>query len=404
MSRRHIVLISQIPLWSMGKAVGGPAFSNALRALGQKYRVSLVAPRLDYVERGDLPEGVELHEFRHYLHGTWRQVRKIGWITDTLAWFIFRWSAWPIVNRLCREDPADLVYGYEIYGVPVARKAADRFHVPMVARFQGTLMSSRRHERLSSLRYYKHLAALRTPADLYVMTDDGTLGDEVLRDLGHPAEKVLFLMNGVDRSILDAEPVDVHATLGIGADAPLLLTVSRLMGWKRIDRAIDAVAELSRRGSGAHLAVIGVGSLEDRLHQLVTERGLEGRVHFVGAVPRNELAGYYRAASMLLSLNDYTNLVNPVIEAMIVGCPVLALDVGGTDHLVRDGVNGILLHETDPVAIAAQIERRLADRADLRSLGARAASWASENLWTWDQRMDAETQRLDVLIGETSAG
>jgi glycosyltransferase involved in cell wall biosynthesis len=397
-SRRHIVLISQIPLWSMGKAVGGPALSNTLRALGQHYRVSLVTPQLDYVEHGDLPEGVELHEFRHYLHGAFRQVRKVGWITDTLAWFTFRWSAWPIVQRLFRDDHVDLVYGYEIYGVPVAARAAKRFGVPMVARYQGTLMSSRRHERLAGLRYYKHLAALRKPADLYVMTDDGTLGDEVLLDLGHPGDKILFLMNGVDRSILDAEPVDVRAPLGIGPDTPLLLTVSRLNGWKRVDRAIDALAELDRRGSSAHLAVVGVGSLEGRLRELAAQRGLGERVHFVGGVPRDELAGYYRAASMLLSLYDYSNLANPVIEAMLLGCPVLALDVGGTDHLVQDGVNGVLLSDPDPVAIADQVAARLADGAGLRDLGQRASVWANENLWTWDERMAAEIERIDALM------
>jgi glycosyltransferase involved in cell wall biosynthesis len=388
----------------MGKAVGGPALSNTLRALGRHYRVSLVTPRLDYVEHGDLPEGVELHEFPHHLHGAFRQVRKLGWVTDTLAWFTFRWSAWPIVKQLFAENTVDLVYGYEIYGVPVAHKAAKRFKVPMVARYQGTLMSSRRHERLAGLRYYKHLAALRTSADLYVMTDDGTLGDEVLLDLGHPADKILFLMNGVDRSILQAEPVDVRAALGIEESTPLLLTVSRLNGWKRVDRAINALAELDRRGSTAHLAVVGVGSLEGRLRELVTERGLDGRVHFVGGVPRDELAGYYRAATMLLSLYDYSNLANPVIEAMLLGCPVLAYDVGGTDHLVHDGVNGVLLPDPDPVAIADDIAARLADEGSLRDLGERAAAWAGENLWTWDERMGAEIARLDALLERSAAG
>ena len=402
MNRRHIVLVSQIPLWSMGKATGGPAFHNTLRALGKQYRVSLVTPRLDYVEHGDLPPGVELHEFRHRLHGLFRQVRKLGWVTDTLGWYTFRRDAWPIVERLCAAGDVDLVYGYEIYGVPVARRAADRFGLPMVARYQGSLMSWRRKERLASVRYLKHLSALKTPADLYVMTDDGTLGDQLLRDLGHPADRIFFAMNGVDRAIREAPVANARTRLGMDEGVPLLLTVSRLMNWKRVDRAIRAVGELARSGSSAHLAIIGVGPLEGQLRELAVAEGIAEHTHFLGGVARDELANYYRAATVLLSLYDYSNLGNPVIEAMLLGCPPFALDVGGTSRLVHDGVNGVLLPDPDPAAIARDVERHLADRASLADLGARAAAWADTNLWTWDERMAAEIERLErVMKGST---
>lgn len=401
MNRRRVVLVSQIPLWSMGKATGGPAFHNTLTALGARFDVQLVTPRLDYVEHGDLPDGVVLHEFTHHLHGAFRQVRKLGWVTDTLGWYTFQSSAWPIVRTLC-ADGADLVYGYEIYGVPVARRAASQFGLPMVARYQGTLMSYRRHESLASVRYLKHLSALRTPADLYVMTDDGTLGDEVLRDLGHPSEKVLFLMNGVDRRILEAPVRDVRADLGIAEDAPLLLTVSRLMNWKRVDRAIRLLGDLKRDGSMAHLAVAGVGPLEAQLRETAVAQRVSERVHWLGGVPRDELANYYRAADMLLSLYDFSNLANPVIEAMLLGTPVLALGVGGTDHLVHDGVNGILLPSAGPEALLAEVKSRLADPESLSRLGRSAESWAAENLWSWDERTAVEMDAIERLLHPSS--
>lgn len=400
MTRRHIVIISQIPLWSMGRAVGGPAFHATIRALAERYDVSLVTPRLDYVDESALPVGVTLHQFDHRLHGAFRQIPKLGWLADTAGWYTFQSDAWPLVRDLCAKGDVDLVYGYEIYGVPIARRAADRFKLPMVARYQGTLMSYRRHERLAGLRYLKHLKALETPADLYVMTDDGTLGDEVLRDLGHPSEKILFLMNGVDRSIKNATPADVRHGLGMPDDAPLLLSVSRLMNWKRVDRAILTLARLKESGSAAHLAVVGIGPLEGSLRELAVAHGIADRVHFVGGVPRDELAGYYRAASMLLSLYDYSNLANPVIEAMLLGCPVLALGAGGTDHLVHDGVNGVLLSSGEPDAVSREVAERLADPEALAELGRAAAQWAETNLWSWDDRMAAEIERVEGLLGD----
>lgn len=395
---RHIVMVSQIPLWSMGKAVGGPAFHSTVNALAERFRVSLVAPRLDYVDPADLPEGVTLHQFEHRLHGLWRQVRKLGWVTDTLGWYTFRRDAQPIVDELCAKGDVDLLYGYEIYGVPVVRRAATRFKLPMVARYQGSLMSTRRHERLAWLRYWKHLQALKTPADLIVMTDDGTLGDELLRDLGHSAERVRFWMNGADFSIRELPSRDVRGELGIPPERKLLLTVSRLSYWKRVDRAIRALAELLARGVDAQLVIVGVGPEEAKLRTLAEELGVTDRVLFAGGVARPDLPSYYRSADVLLSLYDYSNLGNPAIEAIVLGRPVVALNVGGTDHLVHDGVNGLLVDDAGPASVADAVQPLLEDRARAEDLGRRAGEWADGCLWTWRQRMDAEIEALEELM------
>jgi glycosyltransferase involved in cell wall biosynthesis len=398
LSRRHIVMISQIPLWSMGKQTGGPAFRETLSHLGEACDVTLITPELEYVEQHALPQGVTLRPFRHSLHGLFRSVRKLGWLTDTLGWYQLRRAAWRVAREVAAQGQIDLVYGYEIYGVPVGRRLADLVNAPFVARYQGTLMSYRMHERLAGLRYLKHLSALRTPADLYVMTDDGTLGDVVLRDLGHPAERVLFLMNGVDPSIVDLPRPDVRPQLGIAPEVPLLMTVSRLMNWKRVDRAIETLARLRDSGHAAELVVVGVGPLEGSLRELASSRGVAEVTHFVGGVARDNLAGFYHSADAVLSLYDYSNLANPVIEAMLLGTPVFALGVGGTDHLVHDGVNGVLLGSETPADIAASITRYLDDPERLHDLGARGAAWAAENLWSWDARMRVELDQLERLM------
>ena len=228
---RHVVMISQIPLWSMDKAVGGPAFAQTVAHLAEKYRVSLVQPQTGYVEATDLPANVTLHPFEHRFHGALRNVPKLGWVADTAGWYTFRSSAWPTVERLCEAGDVDLVYGYEIYGTPVARRAADKFGLPMVARFQGTLMSERRKMRAATLRFWKHVRGLSVPADLIVMTNDGTLGLDYLLSIGQPADKIRFWMNGVDRSILNAPAHDIRERHGIPAEAPVLLSAWLVPDW-----------------------------------------------------------------------------------------------------------------------------------------------------------------------------
>lgn len=398
---RHIVMISQIPLWSMGKAVGGPAFHQTVTGLSRRFRITLVQPHLGYVDPADLPQNVTLRTFEHRLHGLWRSIPKLGWITDTVGWYTFQSSARPVVRSVLEEQGADLLYGYEIYGTPVARRAADAAGLPMVSRFQGTLMTERQKMPLSRLRFHKHVAGLSVPADLIIMTNDGTLGRDYLLKLQHPADKIRFWMNGADRSILDSPTRDVSSELGIPADVPLLLTVSRLSFWKRVDRSVRLVGELKRRNDPSHLVIVGTGHEEAALRELAACEGVADRVVFAGGVTRDDLASYYTTADLLLSLYDFSNLGNPTIEAMLLGTPLLAYDTGGTTDLVHHGVNGMLTQAPDDVsALADEVQSLLADRAELHRLGSSARRWAAENLMSWDERIAMEADALDRLIDE----
>lgn len=397
MTRPRVLLVSQIPMWSMAPGTGGPAFDRTVRALADRFDLTVVTPEVAHIPDGAFPAGVTVETFAHRFHGTCRGVRKVGWVFDTAGWHAFTSAAWPIVRRHC-EDGVDLVYGYEVYGVPVARRAADAFAVPMVARYQGSLLGERQHMALARLRFLKHFRALETPADLYVMTDDGTGGDRLLDALGAPPEKVRFWRNGVDRELLDHAPrrPAARTVLGLDPDTPVLLTVSRLMGWKRVDRAIDVAAALARRGLRTQLVVVGTGDREAELKAHAARMLEPDTYRFVGGVKRDVLASYYRSADLLLSLYDYSNLANPVLESMLLGTPVVALATGDTHRLMVPDVNGVLVDDPDPDVVGVVIEGLLDDGTEQLSLS--TASWADEHLWTWEERMRAETDELAALI------
>ena len=98
----------------------------------------------------------------------------------------FPWLAAKRAEELFRQadTPFDLIYAYEVHAVLAARLLRRRgFRLPLVARFQGTVMHPALGDRLMYVRRYEEALALKTPADLYLMTDDGTQGDEVLARL-----------------------------------------------------------------------------------------------------------------------------------------------------------------------------------------------------------------------------
>lgn len=120
------------------------------------------------------------------------------------------------------------------------------------------------------------------------------------------------------------------APQGRGSEAgapPRLVTAGRLIGWKGIGLAIDALRRVD--DPSATLDVYGTGPQETRLLRLRDKRGVTDRVRFHGVVPRGDLLAAMEAASTLVhpALHEEAGFV--VAEALALGTPVVGLNRGG---------------------------------------------------------------------------
>jgi glycosyltransferase involved in cell wall biosynthesis len=147
--------------------------------------------------------------------------------------------------------------------------------------------------------------------------------------------------------------------------------VGRLTLQKALDVAIVAVAAVP----AARLLVVGDGPDRSRLEEVARAIGVEGRVTFLGARPREEALGLVAGARAALLTSAWENFPHSVVEALSVGVPVVSTAVGGVSEIVRDGENGLLVEAGASHAVAAAMTRLL-DEPGLRDRLA-AASRAS---------------------------
>ena len=122
----------------------------------------------------------------------------------------------------------------------------------------------------------------------------------------------------------------------------------------------------SPRSPTSTLTVAGDGPERAALEGRAAELGLEGRVRFLGSVPRATVLRLFRAADASVLPSSWENFPHTVVESLAVGCPVIATAVGGVPEVVRDGENGLLVAPNDPAALAAAISRFFSD-AELRA-------------------------------------
>ncbi len=210
-------------------------------------------------------------------------------------------------------------------------------------------------------RHYRH-------ADAWVGNTRG-ICDHLLGH-GFPPARVHHIGNFVEPAAPDPEArAAERRRLGVPAGAPLLLCVARLHPNKGIADLLHAFARLRERRAdgGALLAVVGDGPLAAELHALGRRLGLDEALRWTGW--RSDPGPCYRAADLLVCPSRHEPLGNVILEAWAHGLAVLSTRSHGALELISDGRDGVLVPCADPPALAAALERLLADPAARAELG-----------------------------------
>lgn len=154
----------------------------------------------------------------------------------------------------------------------------------------------------------------------------------------------------------------------LGLDGFVLVFAGRLGPQKAVGVLLGALADLR----DVTLLIAGDGPDRATLERRTRELGLEERVRFLGSVPREEVLRLFAAADASALPSAWENFPHTVVEALVVGCPVIATAVGGVPEVVHDGVNGLLVAPGDPGALRDAIRRFFSD-GELRRRLAEAA-------------------------------
>jgi glycosyltransferase involved in cell wall biosynthesis len=208
----------------------------------------------------------------------------------------------------------------------------------------------------------RHLIARGSDAFVAVSAHDRRRMIEVE---GVRPEDAVVIPNGI------AEPPaptgrDVRAELGIDPGRPLLVALGRLERQKGFDVLIDAVTRLPH----VTLVIAGEGAERAALEEQARLAGASGRVLLPGF--RTDVPDLLAAADAAVFSSRFEGSPLSVIECMAAGAAIVATRVGGVPELVEDGVHALLVPPEDADALAAALERAVAEPELRARLGAAA--------------------------------
>ncbi len=231
-----------------------------------------------------------------------------------------------------------------------------------------------------------------------------------------PGARLEVVHNAVDLERWDPVRIDrarARARLGEAGRRELLLgVVAQLSPWKGQDTAIEALRLLHEQGLDAHLLLIGSAKFVARstrfdneayaasLRARVADAGLEDRVSWLGE--REDVPELVRALDVLLLPSSEEPFGRALIEAMALGVPVLATNVGGPPEIVADGREGYLLPPREPAAWARAI-RRVAESPDRGLEMGRAGRRRVEQAFTVERHVAAMLDVYERAIARATA-
>jgi glycosyltransferase involved in cell wall biosynthesis len=211
----------------------------------------------------------------------------------------------------------------------------------------------------------------------------------------HPA----VVHHGVDTEAFNpaARSERVRRALGAQENDILLVFAGRLVGWKGLGTAIDALAEPRIGALPVRLAIVGEGPERHAWEARAHARNVAGRVAFLPPVPHRDVAGVYASADIAIfpSIGDEAFGI-AIAEAMSCGCAVIASHVGGIPEVVgNEGSAGRLVAPGRVDEWVVAIAELAADATARRSLGA-AARTRIERHFTWRDASSRLLAELDM--------
>jgi glycosyltransferase involved in cell wall biosynthesis len=241
----------------------------------------------------------------------------------------------------------DVICAYEIGGVFPSVFLRKFFFKKskLLAKMQGTILFNYlKDNKLKDSEIQLDVEAyyLLNKFNLVTMTNDGTYGDIVLDFFNVRRDNYIFLTNGISKQVIDIKK-ELEYNLPANNSKIILSSVSRLIGWKRVYLSVEIMNFLINKLNNKifFLNIYGYGNeVEvDYLKSLIKKYNLNEFVNIIGEVSHEEVSNIFMKSDFLLSLYKFTNVTNPLLEAVYLNVPIISIMDDTLSKIVSHDIN-----------------------------------------------------------------
>ena len=126
-------------------------------------------------------------------------------------------------------------------------------------------------------------------------------------------------------------------------EGKLIISVGRLIPLKCFVELVEAMPEIIQKFSDVKLVIVGDGPAQQRIEETIKKLNLEERVVLTGALPRDVMFRYIKAADVFVLNSVHETFSHLLLETMAIGTPIVTTNVGGTPEIIEHNKEGILV-------------------------------------------------------------
>jgi glycosyltransferase involved in cell wall biosynthesis len=219
-----------------------------------------------------------------------------------------------------------------------------------------------------------------------------------LTSVGAKFEKISVIPNGVDTDLFSRRTDGYSFREKYGIVGNIILFVGRLSKVKGLNYLIDAMPEILKETPDAILVIVGSDfGVKTELRRRVKQLYIEKKVLFTGPLFGDELVDSYAASDLFVLPSIVESFGLVLLEAMAMGKPVVATNLGAARNLIQNGVEGLTVKPRRPDQIAKAVISLLKDRNLASKMGDINRKIASR--YSWDNITQAISQVYRKLCG-----
>lgn len=152
------------------------------------------------------------------------------------------------------------------------------------------------------------------------------------------------------------------------SERPRIISVARLYPQKNQEMMIRAFAKIADKYPDWKLVMYGEGPRRQSLQLIIDNLQLTNRVQLPGRTEK--VVEELRKSKIFCLSSDYEGMSNSMIEAICVGLPIVSTKVSGTDELIQDGVNGLLVDIGDEQGMTDALKKLIQNEELMKKMGA----------------------------------
>ncbi|GGH81450.1 glycosyltransferase involved in cell wall biosynthesis [Pullulanibacillus pueri] len=326
------------------------------------------------------------------------------WINQHLGMSM---NSWIIETELCRYslelaaaslnlNQYDIIHTQDVISTRSLARVKPT-HVPLIATLHSSLTKELDFiERLSHepevQKYCHDLESVGACSSDKTIVPSVWLQDVMKREFSVPEDQLIVVPNGMDiRAFEKAARNPPLITKPPGKK--LIICIARLTALKGHHTLLDALRQLKDKRTDWQCWIVGDGNLKGDLRSQITQLGLEPYVTLLGQ--RNDIPTLLKQSDIFVLPSLQENLPYGVMEAQVLGVPVIVSDAGGLPSMVEHRKTGFVFRRQKALALYKLMNQLLEDPHLSRRIGNNGKRKAKE---TWS--IDTMISKLESLYSQ----